>query len=155
MRYYNLKTNWRAAKQHLNDKELNDILVSDFNKYTWGRTRREFTYGHYPEEFEGCDWRCDHKGKYPAFWRYAKHGACHWLVNFSLRWAMLVKPNEKWRIITSSKHSTVWNGKGTLFDINFQAMGISANHCFELANKRELKPGRYHKVHFANHYSLE
>ena len=29
-----------------------------------------------------------------------------------------------WRIITSVKHSTLWDGKRLLFDFNFSAMGI-------------------------------
>jgi hypothetical protein len=28
----------------------------------------------------------------PRFWQYVKHGACHWLVNFGLRLAMLAAP---------------------------------------------------------------
>ena len=39
-----------------------------------------------------------------------KHAACHWLVNFALELAQLVEPDRKWRIITSDKHSTVWDG---------------------------------------------
>jgi hypothetical protein len=35
MKYYDLRKNWRRVKPHLADKELNDILVRDFNKFTW------------------------------------------------------------------------------------------------------------------------
>ena len=35
--YYDPVRNWRKIKPHLGDRELNDILVRDFNKYTFGR----------------------------------------------------------------------------------------------------------------------
>jgi hypothetical protein len=64
-------------------------------------------------------------------------------------------PRRTWRIITSPEHSTVWDGDQLLFDFNFQAMGIDAGECFQLAYKRELKPGQHKKVYFAEHYSVE
>jgi hypothetical protein len=94
MRYYDLKKNWRRVKPHLEDKKLNNILVRDFNKFTTGRWRRPFVHGDLPSDFETCDWDIDHRGKRPAFWRYVKHAACHWLVNFSLRLAILVEPEK-------------------------------------------------------------
>ena len=44
MKYYDLKKNWHRIKPHLEDKELNDILVRDFNKFTFGRWNHPFTY---------------------------------------------------------------------------------------------------------------
>jgi hypothetical protein len=155
MKYYDLKKNWRRVKPHLADKKLNDILVRDFNKFTFGRWGREFVHGDLPSEFESCDWDCDHRGRRPAFWQYVKHSACHWLVNFSLRLAMLVKPERPWRIIKSQKHSTVWDGNDTLFDFNFQAFGIDPNECFTLAFERELKTGQYRRVYFPEHYTVD
>jgi len=116
MKYYDLKKNWRRVKLYLGDQTLNDILVRDFNKFTFGLWERSFTYGDLPANFESCDWNLFHRGRKPAFWQYVKHAACHWLVNCTLRLATLVKPNQPWRIITSEKHSTVWDGGCTLFD---------------------------------------
>jgi hypothetical protein len=149
MTYYDLKKNWRRVKPHLTDKKLNDILVRDFNKFTFGRWGQTFAYGNLPCEFESCDWNIDHRGKHPAFWQYVKHAACHWLVNFNLRLAMLVEPEKPWRIITSEKHSTVWDGGDTLFEFNFQAFGIDPNKCFETSFEKELKPGKYLRVYLA------
>jgi hypothetical protein len=142
---------------HLQDKELNEILVRDFNKYTFGCWRKKFKPGDHPEDFESSDWRLDHRGRQPRYWRYVKHAACHWIVNFTLRLAMLAKPKRKWRIITSDKHSTVWDGEYTLFDFNFQALGVSPKECFEDAviGGWILEPGTYLRVHFAKHYSKE
>jgi hypothetical protein len=75
MKYYDLKKNWHRVKPHLADDKLNDILVRDFNKFTFGRWGRKFTYGDLPCEFESCDWDIDHRGRRPAFWQYVKHSA--------------------------------------------------------------------------------
>jgi hypothetical protein len=154
MKYYDLKKNWHRVKPYLADKKLNDVLVRDFNKFTFGRWSQTFTHGDLPYEFESCDWDCDHRGKRPAFWQYVKHSACHWLVNFNLHLAMLVQPKEPWRIITSEDHSTVWDGDETLFDFNFQAFGIDPDECFDLAFEKELKPGKFIRVYFAEHYTV-
>jgi hypothetical protein len=77
------------------------------------------------------------------------------LVNFSLRLATLVEPERAWRIVTSSKHSTIWDGANTIFEFNFQAFGIDATECFNAAIGKELRPGRYRKVHFAKHFKIE
>src|SRR5215831_19037268 len=60
-------------------------------------------------------------------------------------------PKKPWRIITSVKHSTVWDGDDTLFDFNFQAMGIPPDECFQDANKKMKKPGQHIVCHFAQH----
>lgn len=99
-----------------------------------------------PFEFESCDWYCNRKGRRPAYWNYVKHGACHWLVNFNLKLAMLVEPERDWRIITSDDHSSVWDGKNTLFDFNFSALGVHPDECFLIANKKQLKLGQLMEV---------
>jgi hypothetical protein len=74
------------------------------------------------------------------------------LVNFNLRLAMLVEPDRQWRILTSRMHSTVWDGKSTLFDFNFQALGISPDESFKIANWRQLKPGKYKVTYLVPYY---
>lgn len=140
MRYYDLKRHWtRRIEPHLADAKLNDVLVRDFNLFTYGRWRQPFAYGQFPREFESCDWCWDHRGPEPRFWRYVKHPACHWLVNFNLRLAQLVEPGREWRILTSDKHSTVWDGDRTLFDLNFLALGVPPDECFRLANGKRTR----------------
>jgi hypothetical protein len=130
MRYYNLKRHWtKRIMPHLGDEKLNRILVRDFKKVaTW-----PFQRGDYPSWCETCDWRVNHRGTEPRYWKYVCHGACHWIVNFALRLASLAEPNHKWRIISSDKHSTVWDGFHVLFDVNFQALGVPAHECYLLA----------------------
>ena len=153
MKYYDLKTNWRKVKRHIDRPEVQEVLVRDFNRFTWGRWRQKFMPGQVPTEFKSCDWQLEHKGRRPAFWQYTKHAACHWLVNFTLRLAERVEPQHEWQIITSDEHSTVWDGKDLLFDFNFQAMGILPAECYRLARELELPPGEFIEVHWADHYA--
>ena len=155
MKYYDLKRNWPRVRPHLSDERIQSTLIRDFHHFTFGRWHRPFLKGMTPHEFESCDWWCDHRGPMPAFWHYAKHAACHWICNWALELAMASVPRRTWRIITAPEHSTVWDGDQLLFDFNFQAMGISADECFELAYKRELKPGQHKKVYFAEHWRTE
>ena len=163
MRFYDLKRNWtRKIVSHLGDETLNRILVDDFNKYTFGRWAQEFKPGEFPHDYETCDWDLEHRGPQPPFWRYVKHSACHWLVNFNLRLAQLVMPQKQWRIITSDQHSTVWDGHGlvdqsvgTLFDFNFLALGVPPDQCFDVAYDVELPVGEYLNVTFADHYTQD
>jgi hypothetical protein len=64
---------------------------------------------------------------------------------------MLVMPDKHWRIITSAKHSTVWDGGDLIFDFNFQAFGIDPNECFNSAYHKELLPGKYRRVYLPVH----
>src|SRR5262249_31323578 len=134
------------VKPHLNNPRVVDTLVRDFNKYTYGLWRKRFTAGQYPWNFASSYWWQEgHRGRTPGFWRYVAYRACHFLVNFALELAQLVEPNRKWRIITSRKHSTVWDGEDTLFEFNFLAFDIAPKECFELAYEHELKPGQQRK----------
>jgi hypothetical protein len=63
--------------------------------------------------------------------------------SFALRLAMLVEPKREWRIITSSKNSTVWDGCVTLFEFNWQAFGVPADVCFRSAHDEVLRPGEF------------
>jgi hypothetical protein len=158
MQYYDLKKNWRRVRRHLHDPALNALLVREMNKYTFGRWLDPFESGKFPADYDSCDWRWD-RGRQPAFWRYACHSACHWIVNFALELAKRVEPKREWRIVTSQKHSTVWDGNETLFDINFQGMAIEPEECWEWARKqldsRILRPGKHKRTYLTDHYTLD
>jgi hypothetical protein len=145
MQYYDLKKHWtKKIVPHLDNKKLNAILVRDLNIYTTSLNKKPFAHGEYPCERDFCDWRCNRVGRRPRYWQYVLYAACHWLVNFNLKLAMLVEPTRPWRIVTSDKHSTVWDGADTLFEFNFLAFGIPPQECFDLAfqNGRVLAPGK-------------
>jgi len=160
-RYFDLKRQWtRRIIPHLKDKTLNEILVRDFNKFTYGRWQKSFLPGDFPEDFESCDWRWSHgrRGPCPRYWSYVKYSACHWITNFALRLGQLAEPKQAWRIVTSHLHSTVWNGKNTLFEFNLQALGVPAHEAWELAAESEdsevLPIGQEMELEFAKHYSV-
>ena len=161
MQYYAVQRNWRKIKRHLDNEEVNAILERDFSKFarghmrfnpetrTWARLRGRFSRGMYPCEFENCDWRfedrSERRGPQPAYWRYVCWGASHWLVNYNLKLAQLVEPNREWRVLTGM-HSTVWDGEHTLFDLNYQALGIDPADCFLRSCDEELPPGEQIRV---------
>ena len=157
MHYYPVQKNWRKIKPHLGNADVQVALVRDFGKYTMGRWEKEFLPGMTPTEWESCDWRCDRRGRQPEYWDYVKHGACHWLVGFARRLAVLTEPKRPWRIVTSQAHSTCWDGDETLFDLQFLALGVAPDEAWRLARTRGrvLRVGRDIPVHLAPHYSGE
>jgi len=159
IRYYDISRNWsKKIKPLIEEPNINEVLVRDFNKFTKGKWGKKFVKGDLPANFENCDWTCGRKGRRPEFWKYVKHAACHWLVNFNLKLAEAVAPEVEWRILSSDKHSTVFDGVDTLFDMNFLALRVSPQESYELATCRgsvELKPGKEKKVYMAAHWKLD
>ena len=82
--YYPIRQRWRRIRPHLENPELQRILVRDMRKVS-----PRFRPGMKPAELDGCDWRfCDsegnlRRGRPAAFWDYAIHASCHWIVNFA------------------------------------------------------------------------
>lgn len=159
--YVDIKANWRRLRPVFESDRARSIYEPCMREY--GEVRAEErgqTYQHregdiLPRHYDSCDWRwCRDdrgRGRKPAYWDYACHSACHWVVDLALFVAQERCPSEHWRIITSQKHSTVWNGnvkKPLLFDINFSAIGVDASEALSLAAKgRELKVGKYLKAY--------
>jgi hypothetical protein len=137
MRYYPVIKNWnRKIRPHLENPEVQRVLVRDFNKYTMGQLGLRFRRGQLPREFGNRDWlKCFSGRRRPQYVDYVSEGACHWLVNFNLKLAQLAEPTRPWRILTSSKHSTVWDGDSTLFDPQFLALGVDAATSFQIAQE--------------------
>lgn len=152
MEYYPIIKNWNKIRPFTETKEAKYILARDFNKYTLGRWGKSFEYGTLPEDIESCDWRWGRKGRHPEYWKYVKHGACHWIVNFCLHLAMKIEPKKKWRIVTSQEHSTVWDGEKTLFDLNFLALEVNADEAFTIAfkDKKQRKIGKEMRTYFSS-----
>jgi len=155
MEYYPIQKHWsRKFKPHLNDEEAQLILVRDFNRYTFGLWQKPFEQGMKPTDFESCDWRCSRRGKQPEYWGYVKHAACHWLVNFNRRLAVLTEHKIEWGIVTSELHSTVWDGDNTLFDMNFSALEVDPDEASMLTreNGKVLRIGEYHICHYVQYW---
>jgi hypothetical protein len=158
MRYYDLQKNWtKKIEPHLANKQLNNILVRDLNKRSSSQWGKPFVHGQYPWEYGEFEWMIERKGRPPRYWRYTQTGACHWLVNFNLKLATLVEPQQRWRIVTSAKHSTVWDGAEMLFEFNFLAFGVPADECFKRAFEGGTvrPPGKFRRTYTTPHYSVE
>ena len=152
MRYFPVREKWRKIRPHLANPDLQRILARDMAKFSC-----RFRPGMKPFEVDSCDWRFFdgegnlRRGRAPAFWDYAVHSGCHWVVNFNRKLAELVEPKRPWRIVGTQKHSTVWDGSETLFDINFLALGVDPDEAWELAGKgkHKLKIGAERRCHVA------
>jgi hypothetical protein len=152
LRYLDPRRHWTELAGCLRDRELQRILLSDFNKFTVGRWSIPFLPVHVPADFVDIDCPRARGPSRHAYHDYVRAGACHWLVNFNVRLAAIAMPSGAWRIITSGDHSTVWDGDRTIFDLNYFALGIGAADCFQRAGCRELKQGTYLKTYLAPDY---
>lgn len=156
--YVDITAHWRR---------LRPVFESDAARNIWEPCLQEFRISHSMEHgfdlsksqikfdgpnarpcwYDGSDWRLQRRAR--KWWDYACGYACHWIADLALFVARAKFPKENWRIVTSQKHSTVWNGNcenPLLFDINFSALGVEASEALALAAKgRELKAGIYLK----------
>jgi hypothetical protein len=135
VKYYNIPRYWNRIEKHLYETAVQTMLVTEMNKYTQGMWKKPFLFGMKPFDFDCYDWYLSHRGRIPRFWDYTCSGACHWLANFNLLLAFYVS-DRPWRIIKGEKHSTVWDGKDTLFEMNWLAYGIPADETYKVARKR-------------------
>jgi len=151
--YYPIAENWdRSIRPHLDNTGLQQVLVEDFDKYTMGRWGKRFEPGRFPRDFEDYDWTSDFCGSHPEYFRYVKHGASHWLVNWYLTLARLVEPERPWRILRTLCHSAVWDGEAAMFDPYGMALfECGAAESFVRAamgrNHAELAPGELLKTY--------
>lgn len=167
IRYFPVATHWPKLKPLFESPEAERIWRLNLRDFTEQKAAtHKFKYNHdptryqYPRDHDSCDWRCDHRGPEPRFWKYVCHSACHFLVDLNLHVAMKAFPTVPWRIITQRHHSTIWNGdynRPVLFDLNFLALGVTAKEAWKIASRgRFLKPGKplrpyvFDKGHFSN-----
>lgn len=136
MKYYDLKKRWRFIKPHLNNNKVIKTLTTDVSDYFYMRGYKHgLDKGEYPFLYESSDWYLDKRGRLPEYINYSLTGACHYLVRFNLKLAKLVEPDRDWRIISSDRHSTVWDGEETIFEFNYYAYGVPAIVAFQRATE--------------------
>ena len=154
--FFPIQKHWRRLGPLFKSKESKSIWLPNMLEYHRNRAH-EFGFKYIrkkdmegsPACWDSCDWRFnrEHPGPSPGFWEFACHSACHWVADMCLYVASNAYPNTPWRIVTSDKHSTVWNGcpkTPVLFDVNFLAIGVKPKEAWELASKgRMLKPGQW------------
>ena len=130
--YYPIQKRWQRLKGFYRSEEATTIWKRGMELYDvarsaqYGYTPRSSKDADVPNWFETCDWQWnyDKPGPWPSYWDFVCHGACHYLVDLNLYIAQKAAPKKEWRIITSDLHSTVWDGEHTLFDANYQALGV-------------------------------
>jgi len=141
--YYPIQKRWRRLGPIFRSPMVAAIWHPDLELYAQQRAEdygyqhrpRPYTPELLPQDYDSCDWRwsCGRRGPSPAHWAWVTHSACHWLVGLNLFVAQRAEPGRAWRIVTSDKHSTVWDGEQTLFDNNFLSLGVPAAEAWELA----------------------
>ena len=144
LEYVDIESYWDLICYYLEEgSDIRKQLHEDFSRYVtqrWGDTVT-FESHQLPRDLETC------LGLFtddpPAFWDLVKHGACHWLVNYQLMLAQAIMPQYEWCILTSDKHSTVWNKENLIWDANFLALGQDAQKAFDLANDEVLPNGKH------------
>lgn len=159
--YYAVDKYWRrlaplyrsAAARRIWLPDMRDFRVVRLDEHgiIAGRDDRHYRT---PSDFDSSTWRFDSKfmdanarsGNPPAYWDYVCHSACHWLINLNAWVITQVEPDRDWRVVTSPQHSTVWDGRHTLFDLNFLALGVSTAKAWALAaNHRDTMVYAIHR----------
>jgi hypothetical protein len=143
--YYPIQQRWRRLGPIYRSPLAAAIWHPDMERYAqqraadYGYPHQATPYqpGQLPQDYETCDWRWSgRRGPQPAYWGWVCHSACHWLAGLNLFVAQRAEPDREWRIVTSDRHSTVWDGADTLFDANFLALGIHPDEAWSLAGQR-------------------
>ena len=150
MKYKNIQEDWRKVGPIYRSQEAREIwypamVDRDFQRMEEDNVEIAIppnTPETTPSTFDSCDWRVAdpapgslrvRRGRKPPYWDFVCHGASHWLVNLQLYVAQQAEPHRPWRIVSSDKHSTVWDGDETLWDGIFLALGISPEEAWNLA----------------------
>ena len=146
MQYVAIQKHWRRLGPLYRSPAAVPIWYLEMEAYRaqradqYGRTYRPASLAAelVPANYECCDWRVTRgrRGPEPAFWAYVCYAACHWVCNLHLWVAMQHQPDRPWRIVTSDRHSVVWDGAQTLWDGNFLALEVPAAEAWKLAAGR-------------------
>lgn len=141
-RYVDIQKHWRRLGPIYQSEDASLFWKPHMREYLecraeqYGFKPRHRREDQLPHDYDSCDWRCDRRGPHPAFWKFVCHSACHWLVDLGMFVSATAWPNVEWRIISSKKHSTVWNGdrhNPLLFDANFLALDVTPEEALRLA----------------------
>ena len=145
--FYPIQKRWKKLGPIYRSPEAKAIWLPEMMDYQRQRMEDYGVSYDYPKDtpelrpsaWDSCDWRFTRgkPGPEPAYFEYVCHASCHWLANLSLYVAMEAEPSRPWRIVSSNAHTTVWDGDETLWDAQFQALGVSATDAWDLAAERD------------------
>ena len=147
--FYPIQSQWRKLKPIYESEKAWQMWYPEMCAYLRDCLEDEYfvtiptppnTPDTWPATFDGCSWRdgTTRRGRYPGYWRFVCHSACHWVANLNLYVATKAEPDRDWKIISSDLHSTVWDvATKTLWETNFLAFGISARETYKMATHGE------------------
>ncbi len=131
LRYFNVSRYWKSKLNPIYESDaVKEIALHEMNRYIENKADKyNFTFKErksfeYPIYFDSCDWRWGRIGRPPLYDNWICHAACHWIANINATVIMQAFPDRDWRVINSIYHSTVWDGKDTIYDTNFYGLKI-------------------------------
>jgi hypothetical protein len=144
MRYYDFNENWSKLEPFVNHPNVREAIESNYNMYLLsgygvplGDMTLEQVYEFKLRTEYGDNWKSEsvdvREGERQPWWILSCPHSCHWSVNVGLELAKLAEPDRPWRILNGKKHSTVWDGKETLFDLFYAISGVDPDECYTSA----------------------
>ena len=93
----------------------------------------------YPIEFNiQLDKKVSTNPKHP-YGKWTCCQMCHWIAVINMSVALIAFPEIEWRIINSTNHSTVWDGKDIVFDTNMLYFGYSSDFLIDYINSDDTR----------------
>ena len=130
LKYFDVSRYWKILNPIYESNLIKEIALYEMNCHRENISKihnfafKETESFEYPKRFDSCDWRFSRKGRPPLFDNWICHAACHWIANINAAVVMEAFPVRAWRVINSDYHSTVWDGKSTIYDTNFYGLKI-------------------------------
>lgn len=141
MIYYSTQKHWRKLKPIFESREIRAIMQVQMKRYKEvceikiGRPRLRQSH-RLPEDYDYGDWRCDHRGRRPAYWSWVCSRACHWTAPVYLLVIRQALPGWNWSMLSGPKHATV-HCDNYIFDPQFEALDLTANVAWKQAKKKQ------------------
>jgi hypothetical protein len=161
--YYDIQKNWNKFANYFKTKKVRQEIVAGLiidyfweseregssmstQDFIFPRYRKNENYGKLdfgdmlPKHFNKHHyelWLNYDRGILPKYCDYVKGGWCHNSVNMCMevlnQHNLRTRDKRDWRIVTSPKHSTIWDGHNTLFDLQYLAFGFPVEQAYEEA----------------------
>jgi len=140
MKYYSAQKHWRKLKPIFELDEIHAIMQLQMKRY---QKIKEAAFGRpwnnrsrlLPKDYDCSDWRCNHRGRRPAYWDWICYEACHWMAPVYLLVIRRALPGWSWSMLSGPSHTTIFCGD-YIFDPQYEALGLTANTALKQAKKK-------------------
>ena len=128
--YFNVSKYWDKLNPIYETDEIKEIALYKLNAYLKvkakddGYTFKPLTEFVYPCDYNSDFWICDGRKRRLKYFNWVLHRACHWMAPINLEVIVKALPDREWRLVYSDFHSTVFDGKRTVYDLNYKAWGV-------------------------------